>query len=166
MVFPGFWGDWSEFEWCPHGGHAVQFKTKVEGSQGGDLIFTWGKEGDDTAMNGIELTCSRGGVIDGHVGPYGEWSEYTPYCKGGFTGAKVKVEDRQGSGDDTATNCIELYCSSSGTWMYGGCTGWGRWHGPQWCGRGKKICAVNTRLEWKQGRGDDTSLNNVEFKCC
>jgi len=44
-------------------------------------------------MNGIRLECSRSGEVIAFDGYYGDWDEWQT-CRGGFTGAKIKLEGK------------------------------------------------------------------------
>lgn len=52
MLIPhwGIWGNWSPRRMCPHGTAVSGFKTQVE-----PILYS----GDDSAMNGIALKCTR-----------------------------------------------------------------------------------------------------------
>ncbi|XP_036308345.1 vitelline membrane outer layer protein 1 homolog isoform X2 [Pipistrellus kuhlii] len=56
----GPWGDWAWPEMCPDGLFTIGFSIKVEAPQG--------ISGDDTAMNGIRLHCSRGRTVESESG--------------------------------------------------------------------------------------------------
>jgi hypothetical protein len=45
----GFWGDWTKAVYCPANHFVCGMKVRMEGDQG--------KDGDDTALNSVELQC-------------------------------------------------------------------------------------------------------------
>jgi len=47
-----------------------------------------------------------------------------------------------------------------------GGTGWGAWRAEVYCPRNHYVCGVRQRVEGSQGRGDDTSVNDIELRCC
>ncbi len=47
-----------------------------------------------------------------------------------------------------------------------GGTEWGRWYEPAFCRRTHYVCGLRQRVEPPQGRGDDTSVNDIELLCC
>jgi len=162
------WGTWGNVTNCPKGTYAGGMSIRVEGKQG------WG---DDTALNGIRLYCVRpqDGVyhpgdkyVESNPGYWGLWSDVKSlkWCPAGFVAFKLKVEGAQGSGDDTAVNDIKLMCRDGAE--RGGEGGpWGRWR--KWsahCGLNTVICGLQTAVEKKQGKKDDTGLNDVRFHCC
>ena len=79
-------------------------------------------------------------------------------------GANFKLEDRKGSGDDTAGNNIRLY-TANGHVSEAGPMMKGKWQGRKYCRQGLRICGFKTRVERKQGTRDDTALNGVRFYC-
>uniref|UniRef100_A0A8C1ZLT1 Vitelline membrane outer layer 1 homolog a n=1 Tax=Cyprinus carpio TaxID=7962 RepID=A0A8C1ZLT1_CYPCA len=160
----GGWGSWGQREMCPAGTYAAGFSLRVE-----DPI-----QGDDTALNGIRLHCvaSKGSSdsyrdyssVQSDVGSWGRWTDIK-WCPSGFlTAFQLRVERSQGDGDDTAANNILFRCSQ-GT-LHGDGTNWGDWGTWSQTCEGKGICGLKTRIEVPQGRGDDTSLNDVIMYCC
>ncbi|KZS10607.1 Vitelline membrane outer layer protein 1 [Daphnia magna] len=151
-----FWGDWGLFECCPDNTPAIGFKLKTERPQG---------RGDDTALNGISLKCRSDSWVSSSVGPWGNYgNEFICPANTFLTSCQLRVEGRQGRGDDTAANNLNCKCSN-GQILYGDGTHWGGWMA--WsdeCPTG--ICGLKTRVEGRQGNGDDTALNDVLFRCC
>ncbi|XP_031755432.1 vitelline membrane outer layer protein 1 isoform X1 [Xenopus tropicalis] len=157
----GKWGSWGAEQRCPNGFVAKGFSVKVEPPQG---------SGDDTALNGIRLHCfpfqstDNEQTVTSAEGPYGNWSP-TRMCPFGYlTGFSLRVEPSQGRGDDTAANNVKFRCSDNHE-LEGSGLIWGT-YGP-WspsCQYG--ICGLKTKVEGSQGKGDDTTLNDVQFFCC
>ncbi|KAL2101282.1 hypothetical protein ACEWY4_003043 [Coilia grayii] len=124
--------------------------------------------GDDTALNGIALICKQRSPMPGiyvrSTGPYGDWTP-NQYCpRGRLDAFQLRVEPPQGLGDDTAANNIRFHCSDGHT-LEGKGLSWGQYGA--WsptCPLG--ICGLQTKIEGKQGAGDDTALNDVKFICC
>uniref|UniRef100_A0A8C8S7P2 Vitelline membrane outer layer protein 1 homolog n=1 Tax=Pelusios castaneus TaxID=367368 RepID=A0A8C8S7P2_9SAUR len=147
----GIWGTWGEEQSCAKGSYAIGFSLKVELPQ---------LAGDDTALNGIRLLCSNSTSIQSNVGPW-----YQKWDRGIDGGFRLRVEPCQGLKDDTAANNIEFYCTD-GTELKGDGRCWGKW-GPQSHSCGSLgICTIATKVEAPQGKGDDTALNDVYYKCC
>ena len=99
LTFIGFWGVWGPAENCPRGGFATSFSLRVESPQGG---------GDDTALNSICLQCSTGGEVCSRQGYWGSWAS-SGTSSSGFNGAQLRIESKQGGGDDTAANNLVLF---------------------------------------------------------
>lgn len=109
--YNGYFGDWGVPAFCPPGHFVFGYRLRSESKQGSD--------GDDTALNDVELRCA----LKGNVGVYttiyssyltwGIWGDYR-YCSGSdnpVIGYDMLIEPKQGSGhDDTAANDVDLYC--------------------------------------------------------
>jgi hypothetical protein len=144
---------------------------KVEPSQG---------KGDDTAVNGIKLYCvdprgERVANITSSVGPWGSWREGAS-CRGTavFNGSAQSFEPHEKDQDDTATNSVRFKCTDGKLIQAGGSMPWGKWESHRTCPTKKilgmtitsAICGIQTRVEPKQGKGDDTALNGANYACC
>ncbi|XP_070605813.1 vitelline membrane outer layer protein 1-like [Erythrolamprus reginae] len=100
----GSWGKWTTPQYCQPNYYLVSFSLKVEPAQG---------SGDDTAANNIQFTCSDGQVLRGQGLNWGEcekWSSRCPSTSKGICAIRTKVEEEQGSGDDTALNDVLFFC--------------------------------------------------------
>jgi hypothetical protein len=158
----GRWGSWTRPTYCPPGTWAGGYTMRVEPSLG---------SGDDTALNAVALYCrDRGGReiarISPHPGYWGTWGEGANCPQGSFlTHFSLKVEQPQGSGDDTAANSVRFSCSN-GQLIEARGQKWGSYG--QWSGgfANSAICGVRAKFEEKQGSGDDTALNDLEFFWC
>uniref|UniRef100_A0A3P9IX85 Vitelline membrane outer layer 1 homolog a n=1 Tax=Oryzias latipes TaxID=8090 RepID=A0A3P9IX85_ORYLA len=101
---------------------------------------------------------------------WGDWGEQD-MCPEGFyaAGFSLKVEQPQGSGDDTALNGIRLYCvnpqNKQQQVIRESAVGrWGEWTAVKMCETGY-LASYMLRVEPPQGGGDDTSVNNIKFIC-
>lgn len=92
-------------------------------------------------------------------GSFGPWK----YCPSGryVNAMQIKVEGKQGGGDDTAMNAIRLYCND-GSVLISSEMPWGGW----WTKitSSNRIYGVRLRSEPGQGGGDDTAANGIRFK--
>ncbi|XP_069505913.1 vitelline membrane outer layer protein 1-like [Ambystoma mexicanum] len=101
----GRWGKWTRLViQCPRTSYLAAFSLKVQPPQG---------DGDDTAANSIIFRCSYGKQLLGHGGSRGSWGEWSDACKKGICGIQTKVEDFQGTADDTALNDVRFYCCNN-----------------------------------------------------
>lgn len=94
------------------------------------------------------------------------------YCSEGSyaIGFRMRVEKKQGGGDDTALNAVSLLCKSTGDgtteWIAAHLGNWGTWGAPAICpGDDNWLIGAHVKSEQLQGDGDDTSMNVVEFSC-
>ena len=85
----------------------AKFRPYLEYVQGVDLKIEGKIDGDDTAMNTIQLVCSGGSgssydIISSSTGEWGSWRGIH-YCPpGGYMErVKIRTESAQGNGDDT-----------------------------------------------------------------
>ncbi|ODM92206.1 Vitelline membrane outer layer protein 1 [Orchesella cincta] len=157
------WGVWGRFQHCPLG-YAQGFQLKTE-SYGGSFF-------DDTGMNAIKLFCgdpfSFGTtVITSTEGDFGEWGNVYSCYPGYLNGFQLKVEEYQGSSDDTATNNVRFYCTNlaDNNYLEGDGLGFGDWGQVQHCYSNQVISGIQTQVEPNQGDDDDTALNNVLMEC-
>lgn len=97
----------------------------------------------------------------------------TVYCNPNAyaVGYEMRVEGKQGSGDDTALNAVRLICRSKLDFSIETISShdgvWGGWTGPVGCfgGGNDWLNAARIQSEPHQGGGDDTGANSVEFQC-
>jgi hypothetical protein len=170
--YPGIWGSWGDWQYCPQGSFAAGYTMRVEPSLGGD--------GDDTAVNGIKLYCvnkstgKRVAIITSSVNPWGSWREGASCETGVLNSSAHKFEPSQGDGDDTATNSVRFKCTSGEAIQSAGTMPWGSWGAYKTCPNRKilgdvvstAICGIQTRVEHPIGDGDDTALNGAHYACC
>ncbi|XP_068130020.1 vitelline membrane outer layer protein 1 homolog [Hyperolius riggenbachi] len=156
----GPWGGWGGTQSCPEGTSARGFSLLVESPQG---------RGDDTALNAIKLYCAEPysttvkATVTSSAGGWGHWTRVQWCPSGDIVSFSLKVEQPI-DGDDTAANNIMFQCSDL-TILTGDGGPWGDFGG--WsdiCYSG--VCGIRTRVEGSQGKGDDTSLNDVQLRCC
>ncbi|XP_076137731.1 vitelline membrane outer layer protein 1-like [Alosa pseudoharengus] len=156
----GDWGGWQEVKMCPTDFYANGFSLRVERSVG---------KHDDTALNGIRLFCKHitypiEDIMVESPGHWGDWTSKQACGSGYLDSFQLRVEARQGKGDDTAANNMNVHCSS-GDILHGDGTGWGSWG--RWSSRCPNgVCGMQVKVEGPQGRGDDTALNDVRMICC
>lgn len=160
------WGDWKAEEMCPPNSWVSAMNLKIEPDQG---------KGDDSALNGIKLSCT---TSDGrHTGDItsgeGRWGFYRgrKFCRTGYAnGFQLRSEPDQKSGDDAAAIDLTLLCShTDGTTsriVGGDFLTFGSYTQEQICPPATAICGIRTQIEPDQGSGDDSALNNVDFACC
>jgi hypothetical protein len=163
----GDWGRWtSEVQFCPPWSWARGFSMQVEAKLGS------GK--DDTALNNVRLSCfDFKGQEVGDIETFkpfinwGEWGRKTVCPKGEyFISAQLKVEPRQGKGDDTAANAVRFVCTKGKLLESNNGERWGEWYGVPWQRRGAAICGIRGKIESPQGSGDNTALNNLKVYYC
>ena len=98
-------------------------------------------------------------------GPFGTWGG-AEYCRGGIfaSGFTFSFEESQGSGeDDTGGNTVCLKCHHDDVCSKHG--HWGDWSEPQMCPANSFLSGWKQNVEGRQGNGDDTALDNVEYRC-
>ncbi|XP_053319895.1 vitelline membrane outer layer protein 1-like [Spea bombifrons] len=102
--------------------------------------------------------------------PWGSWGR-VDRCPSGHVarGFSIKAEPIQGRGDDTAVNGIQLRCVPRSGAFYEvpikSAEGkWGSWSSSLWCPDGY-LRSFSLKVEAPQGSGDDTAVNNIQFRC-
>lgn len=157
----GFWGDWGPEERCPDGQFVYGYRLQTEPING-----------DNSALNTIDLQCARPGstsytTISSSRGFWGVYSDYI-YCNGEnneVVGFQMMIQSNQGSGDDTAANKLDLFCKSGQKLSAPTETSFGDWVPHLRCPHGQSVIGLQVRMEAKQGDGDDTALNGVRMIC-
>ena len=153
-------------EVCPLGSFVYGYRLKSEASQG---------EGDDSALNAIELWCIKYGTsedtgsvtsIEGHRGSWGRHAA----CRGNnniMIGFDVKEEASIAGGDNTALNKIDIYCKNNPTrWESAPTqTSWGSWKPPLKCPSGYAVIGLRTQLQSPCVGCDYTGLNGLQLFC-
>ena len=149
------WGDWGSIEMCPSGQFVYGYRLRSEKNQGGE---------DDTALNSIDLYCGTNNNNAHHKiyshGGYTTWGSFSRInrCQGQnnpVTGFSIKIEPKQGSGDDTAANDIDLKCKNRTTISANINTSWGNWHGDYYCPSGYAVVGLTSRAENFRGTHSD-----------
>lgn len=161
------WGKWGRWDDCRNGSFVRAFSVKTESKHGVK---------DDTALNAARFQCySKSGTFTEQIsstnGPWGRWGP-EQRCHGGFFASLAMYSEEQCRRcDNTAANSIEMLCredSGRNHWMKTGEGefGWSTVMQTVHCPDGQAICGVQTRVQSRQGPGDDTALNQIKLKCC
>ena len=128
----------------------------------------------DESGNRRKLLVTRPGTYHRtlYSGYWGGWKGWLGDNTGGYyvCGAEMRIEGKQGWGDDTAANGLRFrYCHLEDWWkqttatVYNG--NWGNWRGMRMCPYGYYVDGAQIRYEGKQGGGDDTALNGLKIHC-
>jgi len=149
------WGTWEEIDICPFHGKAYGFRLRVE-----DDSAT-----DDSALNGIQLLCSKGGKVSSNTGDFGKWrKEHKCPTDDYLIGAQLRSQLYQGWGDDTAANNLDMFCKTAGQ-LKGDGLNYGTWGDITECPTDHWICGLRVKMEHSH-IGDESGLNKVKFACC
>jgi len=162
----GHFGAWATcYSMCPANSFVYSVQVKSEPKRG---------SGDDTAMNGIRFACydrTTGGYrgwIESYVDDYGSWMGWVnsnPYSTANpFIAGNLKIEAKQGSGDDTAANKIRMNALSGTVAEPPANTDWGTWAALGKCPVNTAVCGFKTRIDFDSG--DNTALNGAQVACC
>jgi len=102
----GFWGDWSSSKYCSEDYNVVGFKIYYLPKQGS----SWWD--DDQSVTAIAMICGNGEILEstGVYRPKRRSKEVR--CPKGYAvaGVQTQIEEKQGSGDDTALNGLGIHC--------------------------------------------------------
>ena len=115
---------------------------------------------------------TSGTIRTPRVTNWGDWGAME-MCQSGtvVTGFKLKTEESQGSGDDTALNGIELHCGAIGSNtvvsnIRSSIGEWGTWGRDFPCSDGNVMTGFELRSEPSLGTEvDDTAANNFASFC-
>jgi hypothetical protein len=158
------WGDWQQSIYCIPGSYAIGYQLQVEAYRGVD---------DDTGLNSVKLLCQTpSGVnvewISGFDNGWGTWGN-PAYCSGTgnfIKSARLRVEDYQGSRDDTAADDVEMGCYNGGSIHTTNGHEWGYWRDWAYCPANTAVCGLSIRFESYRGSPDDTAMNALRLHCC
>ena len=100
-------------------------------------------------------------------GTWGTWGGMEN-CKNGVLASGFSIRaQKEGGGafyDDTGANAVCIKCDTTNVCSKK--SPWGTWSGPHNCPENSYLSGWRQNVEEKQGWAtDDTSLNNVEYKC-
>lgn len=161
----GPWGLAGPAVYCRPDTYVAAFLQRVESPQGSSV--------DDTALNSLIFYCKdRTGSwvepLNAWQGIWGDFSpwEYCPTAEGFITGAELKIESRQGVGDDTSANAGRFWCNDGAALNADNDGPWGDWRGRVGCEAGEAVCGIQIQYEAPQGVGDDTAMNGIRLHCC
>ncbi|XP_023658427.1 vitelline membrane outer layer protein 1 homolog [Paramormyrops kingsleyae] len=99
----GYFGEWTDPQWCPEAGFLKSFQLRVEPEQG---IF-----GDDTSANNIRFRCTSNPTLEGRGPDWGDYGGWSQECTtGGICGIEVKMENYQSGLDDSTLNDVRFHC--------------------------------------------------------
>ena len=161
MVGTGSVGRWQAHALCPAGAFVQEASLQVEPDRGG---------GDDSALNNVSLICSDPQATDikSHPDQWGGWTKRQKCkLKGDYlTGARMRIEPDQGSGDDSGANDVQFRCRGADTNPSEGGGIWGVWGANVECPAGTAVCGLSIRMQPPQGKGDDTAMNGLKLHCC
>lgn len=120
-------------------------------------------------MNAIEMYCSRDTSlpIKSKEGPWGSQVTGPVFCQqsdGPVTGFKIRIEQYQGNGDDTAAGNVRLICRNGKELALEPRSQWGVWSQLFSCPTGQSANGFVTRVE-DPFDGDDTALNGMRLHC-
>ncbi|MDU8501103.1 metallophosphoesterase [Pseudomonas syringae] len=152
----GHWGGWGATEFCYPSTYITGFKVRAQ---------KW-VNGDNTAVNAINMNCSTGKTLKSKEGPWGDWYE-TVNCPSykPVVGFQLKMDPNQGNGDDAAVVSAKLVCEGGQYIAAPYDTGYGSWRKTFVCPAGMVAIGFETRVEDNQGNGDDSALNGMRMRC-
>ncbi len=162
-------GDWEGNKVGPPGYLACGISLKIESDQGAE---------DDTSTNAVEIVlCKVGSWYDKkqlrlNEGDRGGWTSPIFCPKDSYIyGANIQIDARQGDGDDTAVNGIEILCSDlegKDRTRYRQGERLGNWTNSD-VFNGTFVCGGRVRYEKDQGKGippDDSALTGLNLRMC
>ncbi|XP_053165856.1 vitelline membrane outer layer protein 1-like [Hemicordylus capensis] len=100
----GPWGEWTEAKYCPKR-NLISFTLRVDKRRG------FGH--DNKAAVNVRFICQGGQVLTGNSYKSGDFGPWSDRCSSSsICGLQTKVEDQQGSGDESALNDVRFFCCS------------------------------------------------------
>lgn len=138
-------------------------------------------DGDNTALNGIQLMCTdmngHDSRINSALGHYGYFGKIK-HCRSGFaTGFRLRSQRSKGFlSDNVGAVDFKLTCTAiSGKHSRIAADDnrflpWGHWTKDQRCPRKTAVCGIATQVDNSESGmffiQDKTTLNNVDVACC
>lgn len=163
--------DWSSYEiYLYEGFHSISFMYRKNENDSGESEQAW-------IANFIHPTFKPTRWLDQQTisspnNLYFDGSWHKAVCPYGtyVFGMKAAIEPAQGGGDDSAMEALRLYCSNvDGDFItlveIKDSSLVAHWGDFVRCPKGAHARSFRARAESRQGGGDDTGMNSVEFEC-
>ena len=93
MEFPGHFGAWGPWAYCPPTIHLTSFMTRAQPHQAFNLFYN--TYPDNKAITKLAGRCENGKVVQSTVEEVGTVGAWTTECPGGFSKASVRVDPRR-----------------------------------------------------------------------
>ncbi|MBN2718472.1 MAG: hypothetical protein JXX14_21690 [Deltaproteobacteria bacterium] len=171
-----------DFVFSHHPGTVQEYRQFISGCEPGDpqCVTSYREELPPSnmvaAVAAHQIVSSQrgdeGAVITVYEGNWGSWSPMDKCRRGTYARTfALRLEDRRGSGDDTALNGIALWCTDpngqNGNLVVSHPGHWGDWkpYAGECAIQGDFIRKAQLKYEEAMGDGDDTAANGFQVKC-
>lgn len=125
---------------------------------------------DNIALNDFKMHCAKTNTelttgLNSTVQPGGTWNGFK-YCPNGLRAKGFRLKQHELIvADNTAANGIRLICEDDSEISASNDGPWGSWSDPIFCSNYYLLCGFRVQVQGILS-GDDSSINNIDFKCC